>query len=264
MSLSNSPAGHDPEGRVGAATARRTEVSHVARSLSHVLFQYPGGPQRVQLSVSSRHTAAFPNIRAGRRPHFTFEACSGFTRVTAVRLPASPQGLCPCRGLRRAGRYRVVPTPTQVDLSSTGPPRPRGAPNTAGMSFSTALAAGPRCVMPYTTGGRRRHRRKVGGRSWESRYSTPTRSTRPRAVPGYSAHVGSAPASPSALASTRPEGAHVHSQRAPASRVKNRALHPTRDSEPPRHHPPPVPWPHPRVRQREDYLTERCADRRPV
>ena len=146
MSLSDSPAGHDPEGRVERRD--RSPVGGLPRcpeNLSHVLFPIP------RWTTTGAAVGVFPVIQ---RPspifgrvgvhHFTFEACSGFTRVTARAIASLPSGgLCPCRfGLRRAGSYRVVPTPTQVDLSSTGPPRPRGAPNTAGMLPPRALPAG--------------------------------------------------------------------------------------------------------------------------
>ena len=110
-------------------------------NLSHVLSPIP------RWTTTGACVGVFPVIQ---RPapifgrvgvhNFTFEVCSGFTRVTARAIANLPkEGLCPCRfGLHRAGSYRVVPTPTQVDLSSTGPPRPRGAPNTAGMLYRLA------------------------------------------------------------------------------------------------------------------------------
>ena len=52
---------------------------------------YPGGPEWVPLSVASPSHAAFPVLRPGRRPRRTFEACSGFTRVTARRIARPPK-----------------------------------------------------------------------------------------------------------------------------------------------------------------------------
>src|SRR5215207_3558760 len=52
---------------------------------------YPGGPKWVRASVASPSHAAFPVIQAGRRPHLTFEACSGFTRVTARQIARPPK-----------------------------------------------------------------------------------------------------------------------------------------------------------------------------
>ena len=51
---------------------------------------YPGGPQRVRLSVASppREPSPFPS-RVGVH-NFTFEACSGFTRITARRIAQPP------------------------------------------------------------------------------------------------------------------------------------------------------------------------------
>ena len=146
MSLSDTHTGCDPAGRI----ERRNRSSVVGfprcpENLSHVLFPIP------RWTTTSAYVGAFP---VARRPSpifgrvgvhdFTFEACSGFTRVTARAIADLPEGdPCPCRfGLRRAGSYRVEPTTTRVDLSSTGPPRPRGAPNTPGIVPPRALRGG--------------------------------------------------------------------------------------------------------------------------
>ena len=77
--------------------------------------------------------AAFPKSQAGRRPHFTFEACSGFTRVTARRIAQPPKAafvtrLQPFRLPSRAARQLPdQPTTLWVDPSSTGEPRRWGA-----------------------------------------------------------------------------------------------------------------------------------------
>src|ERR1035441_10589688 len=57
--------------------------------------QYPGGPNRC-LSVSSPFARPSPvNGRVGIH-NFTFEACSGFTRVTACKVAARPKAdSCP-------------------------------------------------------------------------------------------------------------------------------------------------------------------------
>ena len=75
--------------------------------------QYPGGPNRC-VSVSSLSARPSPvNWRVGIH-NFTFEACSGFTRVTACKLAARPQGGLLSRGFdpashpaRPLGSYHV-------------------------------------------------------------------------------------------------------------------------------------------------------------
>ncbi len=146
MSLSDAHAGHDPRGRVERRD--RSPVVGFPRcpeNLSHGLFPIP------RWTTSGAYVGDFPVVQrpspiSGRVGvhDFTFEACSGFTRVTARAIASLPEGdLCPCRfGLRRAGSYRVEPTPTRVDLSATGPPRPRGAPHTPGMLPPRALRDG--------------------------------------------------------------------------------------------------------------------------
>ncbi len=143
MRLSDTLAGHNPEGRVERRDRSPDEgLPRCPENLSHVLFPIP------RWTTTGASVGGFPSMQ---RPspifgrvgvhNFTFEACSGFTRITARAIASLPTGgLCPCRfGVRRAGSYRVEPTPTRVDLSSTGPPRPRGAPNTAGMLPRRAL-----------------------------------------------------------------------------------------------------------------------------
>jgi hypothetical protein len=154
MGPSDTQTGHDPEGRV--VRRNRSPVVGFPRcseNLSHVLFPIP------RWTATGAHVGGFP-IAQRPSPVFgrvdvhviTFEACSGFTRVTARAIASLPKGdLCPCRfGLRRAGSYRVEPTITRVDLSSTGPPRPRGAPNTGGILGRHALPAG-RLARPGAT-----------------------------------------------------------------------------------------------------------------
>ena len=52
---------------------------------------YPGGSRRVHLSVASPSHATFPVTQPGRHPRHHFEACSGFTRVTAHWLAQPPK-----------------------------------------------------------------------------------------------------------------------------------------------------------------------------
>jgi hypothetical protein len=70
---------------------------------------------------------------------FTFEACSGFTRVTARGVANPPEvGIVPGTSTsgvtpeRLPGGYRVEPTMTRADLSSAGPLHLRGALRNAG------------------------------------------------------------------------------------------------------------------------------------
>src|ERR1017187_88586 len=57
--------------------------------------QYPGGPNRC-VSVSSLFARPSPVNRRVGIHDFTFEACSGFTRVTACKVAARPQAdSCP-------------------------------------------------------------------------------------------------------------------------------------------------------------------------
>jgi hypothetical protein len=146
MSLSDSHAGHVPEGRVECRNHSPVMgFPRCPKNLSHVLFPIPRwtttGARVGAFPVARRPSPIFGRVGVHDCP---FEACSGFTRVTARAIASLPAGdLCPCRfGLRRTGSYRVEPTITRVDLSSTGPPRPRGAPNTAGILGRRALHRG--------------------------------------------------------------------------------------------------------------------------
>jgi hypothetical protein len=76
--------------------------------------------------------AAFPKWQEGRHPH-CFEACSGFTHVTAHRIAQPPKAtfvtrLQPFRSPGRAARQLPDQSTTLwVDSSSTGNSRLRGA-----------------------------------------------------------------------------------------------------------------------------------------
>jgi len=95
---------------------------------------YPGGPERVHLSIASPSRAAFPHSQQGRRPRQKcFEACSGFTRVTARWIAQPPEAAFVTR-LRRSQlpnhAARQLPdqsTTIWVEPSSTDTPRLRGA-----------------------------------------------------------------------------------------------------------------------------------------
>ena len=51
---------------------------------------YPGGPEPVPASVTSRSVRPSPFLRRVGVHDFTFEACSGFTRVTACKVARPP------------------------------------------------------------------------------------------------------------------------------------------------------------------------------
>jgi hypothetical protein len=117
MSLSDTHASHDPEGRVERRNrSPDAGLPRCPKNLSHVLFPIP------RWTTTGASVGGFP---IARRPSpifgrvgvhdCTFEACSGFTRVTARAIASLPEGdLCPCRfGLRRAGSYRVLSSAPQ-------------------------------------------------------------------------------------------------------------------------------------------------------
>jgi hypothetical protein len=53
---------------------------------------YPGGPERVHLSIASPSHAAFPHRQQGRRPRQKcFEACSGFTALRPAGSLSHPR-----------------------------------------------------------------------------------------------------------------------------------------------------------------------------
>src|SRR3954471_21443077 len=86
----------------------------------------PRRTEQARASVPSLFARPAPvNRRVGIRD-FTFEACSGFTRVTACRITRPPNGGLLSRGFDPAscpavplGSYHVLPTSTWVDPPST-------------------------------------------------------------------------------------------------------------------------------------------------
>src|SRR4051812_29630252 len=95
----------------------------------------PRRTRRVRVSVASPSARPSPFLRRVGVRDFTFEASSGFTRVTACRIAPSPKATFVTRlrpgGLpRRAARQLPAqPTTRWVEPSSTGKPRRRGALN---------------------------------------------------------------------------------------------------------------------------------------
>ena len=94
---------------------------------------YPGGSKRVRVSIASPLVQPSPNGRRVGIRIVTFEACSGFTHVTARRIAQPPKAafvtrLQPCRLPGRTARQLPDQSTTLwVESSSTSDPRLRGA-----------------------------------------------------------------------------------------------------------------------------------------
>src|SRR5947209_4627011 len=79
-----------------------------------------------------------PSLRRVGVHHFTFEACSGFTHVTACRIARPPKAafVTRLRPVRLPAEplvsYQSLPTTPWVDPASTGEPRRWGALRNAG------------------------------------------------------------------------------------------------------------------------------------
>src|SRR5262245_57921528 len=109
--------------------------------LSDVPCPLPRRIERVLMSIASPLTRPSPNGRRVGIRIVTFEACPGFTHVTARRIAQLPKAtfvtrLQPLRLPARAARQLPDQSTTlRVESSSTGNPRLRGAlpiPDNAG------------------------------------------------------------------------------------------------------------------------------------
>src|SRR4051812_25624238 len=108
---------------------------------------YPGGSRRVPVSIASPLTRPSPFPRRVGIRIFTFEACSGFTRVTARWIAQPPTAAFVMR--LRPGRLpgqaaRQLPdqsTTLWVEPSSTGDTRRRGALENPGYGAVILLVA---------------------------------------------------------------------------------------------------------------------------
>jgi hypothetical protein len=95
---------------------------------------------RVLMSIASPSVQPSPKLRRVGIRVITFEACSGFTHVTARRIAQPPKAafvtrLRPGQLPDRAARQLPdLSTTLWVDPSSTGEPRHRGALNDPGFS----------------------------------------------------------------------------------------------------------------------------------
>jgi hypothetical protein len=100
--------------------------------------------ERVRVSIASPLMQPSPNGRRVGIRIVTFEACSGFTHVTAHRIAQPPKAtfvtrLQPFRSPGRAARQLPDQSTTlSVESSSTSDPRLRGALPTADMLRSAA------------------------------------------------------------------------------------------------------------------------------
>ena len=132
------PATAAVQAGVEAATLAATGLPRCADYLSDVLFPLPRRIERVHLSISSPSARPSPlKGRVGIRD-FTFEACSGFTHVTARRIAQPPKAAFVTRlqsgqlPNRIARQLPDLSTPIWVDPSSTGHPCLRGTPSNPG------------------------------------------------------------------------------------------------------------------------------------
>ena len=113
------PAGPPPEATLKPrpSTGRVSPVTRLTFPACRA--HYPGGSRRVHVSIASPLTRPSPFCRRVGIRTSTFEACSGFTHVTACRIAQPPKGgLCheaSARPVTRSSRssatraYRQLP-----------------------------------------------------------------------------------------------------------------------------------------------------------
>src|ERR1700693_1550341 len=103
--------------------------------------------ERVRVSIASPLVQPSPNGRRVGIRIVTFEACLGFTHVTARRIAQPPKAafvtrLQPCRLPSRTARQLPDQSTTLwVESSSTGDPRLRGALPIADLSGTSVVRA---------------------------------------------------------------------------------------------------------------------------
>src|SRR5436309_8766623 len=120
-----------------AAAVCDVEAATLARDGPDVPSPLPRRIERVRTSIASPLTRPSPNGRRVGIRIVTFEACSGFTHVTARRIAQPPKAafvtrLQPFRLPSRAARQLPDQSTTLwVESSSTSDPRLRGALPTA-------------------------------------------------------------------------------------------------------------------------------------
>src|SRR4051812_33493726 len=121
-------------------TTLKDDKSHPAYP-SDMPCPLPRRTRRVHLSVASPSARPSPNLRRVGVRDFTFEACSGFTRVTACRIAQ-----------RVARQLPAQPTTRWVEPSSTGKPRRLGARRVedgrGGLGHAATLRFPPPLIKP--------------------------------------------------------------------------------------------------------------------
>ena len=115
------PPGLPPFPAFGAATPRQNGPPPITRPpLPTCRAHYPGGSRWVRMSVASPSPRPSPKVRRVGIRDFTFEACSGFTRVTAHRLAQPPKAAF-VAGLRPSGYPdKPLPATSSTDNSLGG------------------------------------------------------------------------------------------------------------------------------------------------
>src|SRR5450759_3844239 len=123
----------------GDKMVRRGERSHVPiatnalQQTASLFNHFIGASEQLRVSIASPLMQPSPNGRRVGIRIVTFEACSGFTHVTACRIAQPPKAafvtrLQPCRLPDRAARQLPDQSTTLwVESSSTSDPRLRGA-----------------------------------------------------------------------------------------------------------------------------------------
>src|SRR4051812_2845762 len=131
---------------VGAASPSQDGSPPMTRiTLPTCRAPYPGGSRRVPVSIASPLTRPSPFPRRVGIRIFTFEACSGFTRVTARWIAQPPKAafvtrLQPSQLPDQTARQLPEQSTTlRVEPSSTGDTRRRGALGNPGLAQSTLL-----------------------------------------------------------------------------------------------------------------------------
>ena len=102
--------------------------------LSNVPCLLPRRLERVRVSIASHARRSLPQMAGGSTIRIvTFEACSGFTRITARRIAQPPKATFVARlrpsqlPSQTARQLPDLSTIIRVESSSTGVSRPRGA-----------------------------------------------------------------------------------------------------------------------------------------
>jgi hypothetical protein len=139
-----------------------------------VLFPIPRRIERVHLSISSPSARPSPNRgRVGIR-NFTFEACSGFTHVTARRIARPPGSCIRCAAFvtrlrsgqlpnRAARQLPDLSTPIWVEPSSTGHPCLRGTPlHRVNLRLQRSVVALYGCATTRSRGNKKGPRQRRG------------------------------------------------------------------------------------------------------